>query len=390
MSRRARSQGVTLLEALVAMAVMAIGAVAVVGLQATLRLNSDVSKQRAVAVRLAQEVIEEWRGFSTLAATAGVTDWTDIATETATLTPPDANATYTRVATVVSNGVGNDDPRSKTLHVRVRWEDRSGQEQSVVMNSIVSGLDPQLGGSLLLAFDSSPVRNAGGRNPAIPRSAVDQHDGTSRFVPPGLNSPTWVFNNATGLVTQVCPPLAPCSDVTGMLLSGFVRFATGTSQPTGSDAEFPPSTPLGTIAVNVRQESPYDTTVNCFEEFTSTAVAYYCLVRVDLLDTSWTGKAGQPTVQISGINLVSDINDDDNSKFKICRYTTVRSNTAVVPTDLKNEQSPFRYVNVSNSLTDQNFLVIRAGQSGVAFVCPNDDTATTNVNGATWYHQPSP
>ena len=46
------------------MAVMAFGMMAIVGLQTTLRLNSDIAKQRSEAVRIAEEAIEEWRAFS--------------------------------------------------------------------------------------------------------------------------------------------------------------------------------------------------------------------------------------------------------------------------------------------------------------------------------------
>ncbi len=43
---------------------------------------------------------------------------------------------------------------------------------------------------------------------------------------------------------------------------------------------------------------------------------------------------------------------------------------------------------VSSPLTNQNFLVIRAGDGAAAFDCPADDAATTLVDGNTWRHQP--
>ena len=52
--RRAIQRGVSLVEAIVAMAVMAFGMMAIVGLQTTLRQNSDIAKQRSEAVRIAR------------------------------------------------------------------------------------------------------------------------------------------------------------------------------------------------------------------------------------------------------------------------------------------------------------------------------------------------
>ena len=57
----ASTRGVTLIEALVALAVMSFGMLAVVGVQATLRVNGDVAKQRAEAVRIGQEAVERLR-----------------------------------------------------------------------------------------------------------------------------------------------------------------------------------------------------------------------------------------------------------------------------------------------------------------------------------------
>lgn len=382
MIRPARQRGVSLLEALVAMAVMAVGAVAVVGLQATLRTNGDLAKQRAEAVRLAQETIEGWRGYQALAATVGVPDWTDIQSFTATGIVG-VNATYTRDVAVVTRGANDDDPQSKTLHVRVTWQDRTGQDQSITLNTLMTGVHPELAGSLSIPQDTSLTRLPGGRSPTIPRAAVDQGDGTSRFSPPNAGTQSWVFNNATGVIVKLCSDAATCSDIRGLLLHGFVDFSTGGSQPTPAQAESPGSSSKS-IAVTVNQTSPFSTSVDCFEQFEPTFVEYFCLMKVTVVDTKWTG-----VTQIDGIDIAGSINDDHDDRYKVCRYTTVRSNSAVVPTDLKNVDHPLRYVDVDASLTNQNYLVIRAGDDSTPFVCPNDNAATPNVNGSTWYHQPS-
>lgn len=382
MIKSARQRGVSLLEALVAMAVMAVGAVAVVGLQATLRTNGDLAKQRAEAVRLAQAVIEDWRGFQSLAAAGGVTDWTDIQTVT-TAGIVGVNATFTRDVAVVTRGADDDDPLSKTVHVRVTWQDRTGQDQSIGLNTLISGVHPELAGSMSAPQDNTVSRLPGGRHPSIPRTAVDQGDGTSRFSPPGAGTQFWVFNNTTGVIVQLCSDAETCSDIRAYLLHGFVRFATGFVQPTPAQAEAPGSAALS-VAVTVNQDAPFSTNVGCFELFEPTYVEYFCAMLVTVVDSKWTG-----TTQIAGIDISGSISDDHDDRFKVCRYTTVRSNSAVVPTHLKNVDHPLRYVDVDASLTNQNYLVIRSGNDHDPYVCPNDNPSTTNINSATWYHQPA-
>ena len=54
--KRPIPRGVSLIEAIVAMAVMAFGMVAIVGLQGTLRQNSDIAKQRSEVERQGRAV----------------------------------------------------------------------------------------------------------------------------------------------------------------------------------------------------------------------------------------------------------------------------------------------------------------------------------------------
>lgn len=377
-------RGVSIMEALVALVVMAIGAVSVVGMQATLRMNGDVAKQRAEAVRLAQEVIEQWRGFTTLDTTAGVVDWTDLVSTASAATIAGTNTTFSRSVAVVTRGGTDDNPRSNTVHVTVGWTDRANQPQSVTLNSIIAGIVPELGGTLSIPAGSSLLTNPGGRHPAIPRQAADMHDGTSQFSPPGAGSAFWVFNNTTGMITQICSDASNCTSLTAWLLSGFVRFQTGTHQPTPAQAEAPTSSVMGGIYVEVAQTEPSSTTVSCFQEPASRWIAYYCAIPVDNAGLIWSGQS-----LVQGLNIASSVNDDNDNRYKVCRYTTFRSNSFVVPTDMKNKDHPFHYVDVSSALTDQNFLVIRAGDDDDAFVCPNDDGAADNVSGATWFHQPA-
>ena len=147
-----RESGVSLIEALVALAIMAFGMLGVIGMQATLRFNADVSKQRSEAVRLAQEEIERLRNFSILATAPGRVAFDDIASVAAAtvVMPTSANATYTRTTTVAPSVAG--DPLLRRVTVTVNWLDRrtasATDSQAVTLTTVIAGIAPELAGSL--------------------------------------------------------------------------------------------------------------------------------------------------------------------------------------------------------------------------------------------------
>ena len=83
MKRIASERGLSLIEALVAMAVMAVGMLGVLGMQATLRSNGDVAKQRSEAVRIAQATMETQRVFSVMGAASGGASYSGIVSQSA-------------------------------------------------------------------------------------------------------------------------------------------------------------------------------------------------------------------------------------------------------------------------------------------------------------------
>lgn len=375
MFHRRRQRGVSLVEALVAMLVMSFGTVAVLGVQASLRMNADVAKQRSEAVRLAEEALEDYRDFGTLADFEALADQDPEA-----VAGFESNTTFTRSVTVANGAM----PRERVLTADVGWTDRRGEAHIVRLVSSVHGVPTELAGSLVVAADTSYARMPGQRHPGIPPGAQIQEDGTSRFTPPGATGVTWVFNNATGAITQICVD-ASCTDTDARLLAGFVVFATGLTQPTTNQAEVPPSPkPAGyTVEVQLAQTAPSTATIDCYEDQGSSAwVAYYCAVPLGV-GTSWSGRS---TVQ--GLPLASDLGDDHDDKYRVCRYTPVRNNGAVTPPTFTNVHHPYNYLNVSTALVQQNFLVIRAGDDSNAFDCP-DDTDDDLVLGRTWRHQPA-
>nr|WP_316639370.1 prepilin-type N-terminal cleavage/methylation domain-containing protein [uncultured Roseateles sp.] len=383
-TRRCRQAGVSLVEALVALAVMAFGVLGVIGLQATMRQNADVSKQRAEAVRIAQEDIEKARAFSVLtapepAASAPVLkSYAALATTAGqAVSGYSTNTTYTLTRTVLEP----DSPRIKSVVVQVAWTDRLGQVQDVRLSTTVAGITPEAAGSLgSPPPNGAAMRQPLGRNVGIPVSAVDASDKvTSSFVPvPGV---VWVFNNASGVITSICNPSLVCAPANALLLSGYVRFA---AAPTPAQAETPTGTVVATD-LQVVTTAPTAAAIACLSQSLPGYVAFYCAVPVVPTSTpalKWSGRLN--LISSASLPISTSPADATATNYKVCRYTPTQSDTP--PNG--NLGHPLVYSNVDGALTNQNFLVIRAGDGTASFDCPADDAGTAFVNGNTWQHQP--
>lgn len=387
---RRRSRGVSLVEALVALAVMAIGLLGVVGLQATLRANADVSRQRSEAVRIAQERLEQLRGYSSLDGTDGQTYESITTAPGQRIDTPLANTEFTLRQTVTDTAA--DAGRAKMVAIQVAWRDRRAEtdNQWVDFAAFITGTPPDLAGALFLPADATSLAQPKLRHAAIPVQASDNGDGTSSFRPLG-DQVAFTFNNLTGVITSICIPATNCTSVNAYLLSGYVRFATGV-QPTPALAEVPPplspddlasipAWPTAFISVQ-RTGSPTPAPDTCVHLVYPAYVAYYCAVPVSTATKMWSGRSSAwPT------NLATTTPDTTTSasRVKVCRYAPTASPT-------RNVDHPANYSNVGGPLTNQNFLVITAGTGsdtvpGTAWTCPGDDTATPIVS-ATWQHQP--
>lgn len=389
-SSRRRQRGVSLVEALVSFGVMAFGMLAVVGMQATLRGSGDLARQRAEAVRIGQDAIEAWRGFTTLASTTGRTAFADITTQDdQTVTPANANATYVLRRTVSTEAAvnGTVSPARRQLTVDVSWEDRSGQTQQVRLVSSIAGVEPELAASVVLGAAPEPALQPRGRHRAVPPSAVPVGIGRSAYLPPGQSQSSdgrvaWVFNNTTGLL-QFCTTSATstasivlttvaisgntqCTGGNALLVSGTVRFATS-GNPANSPASVANPTGPGFDNFRIRIEPASGTTnpperVRCFlQPLVDNQVQYECAVPITAEVNSWNG-----SISFSNLDLANDVRDDRADEYKVCRYHELAS-----------------YSNVSAALLNQNFVIIRAGDGDTAYQCPTTSTPRT------WAHQPA-
>jgi Tfp pilus assembly protein PilX len=390
-------RGVSLIEALLALVVMSLGMLAVVGVQATLRSNGDLSRQRAEAVRLAQQDIENLRAFSSVTAGAG-RDFTDIvAAGPDDVTPAGANAVY-RLIRTVPDDPPNGSPPFRTVGVSVQWTDRAGTAQQVQLFTGVARIAPAISASLSVPPNGGPARQPLGRHAAIPRGAVTQSDGTSTFTPPqatGAGTTSLVFSNLTGLITKICTTTTDgtttCIVDKAQLVTGFIRAAIKPTYPnplviSNAEALNPQSTmghlgnflgarSLGLTVQYTSSSSAAARTGPCFSDpllaGTDTALEYFCVVRLyadpDHLNPTWTGslKFG-PESAVGPVDAVPAVitnadtaNQNSDSLLRVCRYKPASAS----------------YAAVTGPLTNQNFLLVAAGSGTSANSCPAAVTA---------------
>lgn len=411
----AQQHGVTLIEALVALMVMSFGMVALVGLMSNLRHGADIAKQRGEAMRIAQAEQARLRAFSVLQRQADdpadAVQFVDVVTADADpRRPANSNATFTVSRDVTPFIKDGTEPQAQTVTVKVSWNDRSGREESLTLDSVVARTDPRFAGALSITPPADGIRMPDGRHPAIPVAAKDL-GGRSVYRPGSAGSTVWVFNNRTGVIVGKCSiPVATAvssltaSDVescnnntVGYLVSGTIRFSnTSPANPAAPEATaLPLSVYLNltpsqfTIKDASNQDVlapggayPISPSYECFSDAptgtgsTQPFVNYSCIVYPNTqAPPNWWGQ-----VLLSGLDLGTG-----EAQSKVCRYSADYNGN----TRIDNEEHPAAYRGVSYSLARQNFLVVR-GNVPCPTALPPNPSAGIFIDYSTVQLQPAP
>jgi Tfp pilus assembly protein PilV len=421
------ARGVSLIEALIAFLLVSVGLLGLLRTQESLRLGSEASRHRGEALRLAQQTLEEQRGFASLAPAAGVRDYRSVANGRRSADSDSGFQTNTHYE--VKNHVVNDAHQAlKSSHLQVRWTDRQGQAQSLDLHSLLAGQDPALAAALSQAPRTAGVWGTGGRSPWIPQRAKDLGDGRSALKPLVGGSVVWVFDNHSGRITATCTEvpssllhdaigkehLDHCSASSGLLLSGLVRFSLATPPAPEAANDLPltlnmtlrlshaPSAipPLcvsqAVKEVGLLKESrtlfewvPLDATPSSLglEGWSETGerfVSYDCLVDTPASDAPGAGASWSGRSEVAASSWVIGTNA---SQYRICRYSSDTDGSGAVD---RNEEHPAIYHKVHTPLNQQHFLVVRG-----ELLCPKKPAVKVDgvgeqvyVDGSTLQHQP--
>jgi hypothetical protein len=134
-----RQAGFGILEVMIAFIVIAIGVLAISGLQNSLLFNTGVAKARGEAMEVGQGVIEDIRTYISEPQFLEAVDPEALAAKYAN-TIQGINATYTITPTVSAPDAEKDNLRQ--LSVVVSWTDATGNAESVVLSSFLQFTDP--------------------------------------------------------------------------------------------------------------------------------------------------------------------------------------------------------------------------------------------------------
>lgn len=372
-------RGVTLVEAMVAFFVMALGMLAAVATQMTLRLNNDVAKQRSEAVRLAQNDLDSSRAFVQMAAAQGLRSYADIVP---TVTPESLPFTGTNASYSFSRQVPQQSQFPyRSVSAQITWQDRQGQTHPVRLDTIVAGVDPALSGYLRLSPDGQATQVAARTNRRLPTWVRDLGDGRSVLKPSGSDTVAWVFDNRSGNILSRCivPPtsstatlaaadLTDCTTLTvpGRLINGYVWFSLTTPAsadlPVGQAVELHPVFAFGSTS---------NTSAECYDNARSTGssnpIQYVCAVFPGQAGGGWSGYLTMAS---------SALWRGDQAPYTLCRFTADLDQSG----SISNDEHPLDYVNVTQNLLYQNFLVVLKSEA-----CP-EGTGTNR----TAQHDPRP
>ena len=149
-------RGFSLLEALFAVLVLALGLIGLARFQGTLVQSSGDTKARTEAINLAQEKIEEMRNLMVAAdytaLTGSVTATTGVTATEESITG--VNSTFTRTWTIVTNTA----PNYKTITVNIAWQNNKGEDQTLELESFINFASPKISAKLM-EFGDDPTAN---------------------------------------------------------------------------------------------------------------------------------------------------------------------------------------------------------------------------------------
>lgn len=290
--------GLGLIEALVALLILSLGLLATLRLQAWLRLNGDLARERGEAVHHAQQDLEPLRDLADLAAFDRLPAHHAHA--------EDGNTTAFRVERQLSDADG-----LRTGRATVRWAHRGGDEHQVQLVAGVARLSPVFSAALALP----PQGQTFAMRQALPAGAGVLSPGRGVLRPLRGSPVVWIIDTLRGeIVSQCTAPasvatrrlrpddLTRCEAFTAHLVQGHVRFSLGAAP----NALAPNDTPLALVVRAGDTPCHSERVADGGERY----IAYACAVAHDEQGTVLP----QLVPQGWALGLSAE-------HYKVCRYT---------------------------------------------------------------------
>jgi Tfp pilus assembly protein PilV len=145
MTKKLKSQiGDGMIETLVTLVILAIGALALIKFQAYLAYNNGVMRQQGEAMIIATKQLETLRNFLDLTSPSSYSPlYSNIANQTTTVAGTSANfTTIANVSTFAS-------PTYKEIDLTISWTDRRNNVQTRTLSSQVAGIAPANEGGVM-------------------------------------------------------------------------------------------------------------------------------------------------------------------------------------------------------------------------------------------------
>jgi prepilin-type N-terminal cleavage/methylation domain-containing protein len=364
-----RQRGFSLLESLIALVITAFGLLAIAGVGLKLAHSEDVARQRGEAARLAQEKIEELRGFSQISASPGVASWNALASSADEVTNGtvfngesyQSNTKFERSWTLLDSV----DDAWRRVRVTVLWSDRvdgDAEKQSLTFNTIISKTNPADVGSLAFPLPgNTTLKRPKNRSLNIPVPATDLGNGQS-VIP--VKSYSVIFSNETGYVVQLCPwtvktvaDLVGCELADAYVVAGYISLNGFSGTPV-----FPTGLAISTASLSgtLQGDKTLCDVVTATDQNTGSDIAgykyYICVISVPTKGAAWSGK-----IRLAGSGLNNGATD-----YTVCRFEFPAGGDA--NSNMRNSQP---YANVSESLDNQNYVLAKAAG------CPTVDGLKT-------------
>lgn len=354
----AHARGFSILEALIALVLVAFGLLTLMGVTMKLARSEDVARQRGEAARLAQERIEAIRSYTQIDTSATTLAWADLASGNDSIVNSDdysTNTTFNRSWQLL--GATTDPMRQ--LRVTVNWLDRTNTAQTLSYGTVISQTDPKDVGSLGFPLPANTtLKRPKNRNLNIPVPAVDLGNGQS--VVQLQSNFAVVFSNESGYVVKTCAftvhtasDLAGCTTANAYIIAGYVSLNGTNSFPAGltlNTAEVTGSTGV-TCSLGSAVDPSSGNVIAGYDY-------YLCVVSVPTAGAPWSG-----TVRLAGAGLNS------GSNYLVCRfqYPTASGVTA-------NQRNVQPYSAVNESLDNQNYVIATGGN------CPTVSGLSTTLH----------